>query len=559
MRLRKGMNMKFSAKEFMTTAAIIGISLTYSVFAALKPTPFPGTVNDVPFAKRVENKKEGYEPYKNKKAYDVPAFKQNDSGFYDEVFEREGKEALCRIKPDHDKCMPSIKYNTMGGTKPKDCPTKYRRTEGTIVDCITTRNASEFLGWSRTIDCTKPEIAPVIGANESADILFYACWKCISTATPRGNECICNDQAMDDKCLCTGAYLELDTNTNMCKCFDGIENARVNTPTKQCVCNDSKMDIAKQCLVELQCPDPTYMDSDCNCLQGMGRFGDSCQCVDSEGNPNPREDKENSCACFDSKLMDAANDCKCKGQLEWNDASGKCECPFENTEYNDGSKKCECSDPRNMVQNDDGNCECTNPDHVVIDGKCLSKEDLNIQENNAYVIMQCRSYRTVSSSLSNQTMGQVENALRCQKRNHKKISKCFHQCKSDGNDNPDYVQYLNKQVANVSEPLSKFCAGDTGTGHTNWFSHDTANNGTYRTIFYTYDDAIKIFNTIQSGGKTDNCITYDTWFSYDTNGPLSWLWDGSWEKGTIWYIILFKFNTDTNKLEYVAHTPLDNY
>lgn len=56
------------------SVAVLAALATESSFAALKATKFPGTFNDVPFSQRVQTKAEGYEPYKDMRAYVIPEF-----------------------------------------------------------------------------------------------------------------------------------------------------------------------------------------------------------------------------------------------------------------------------------------------------------------------------------------------------------------------------------------------------------------------------------------------------------------------------------------------------
>ena len=112
----RGKNMKHSIKLFSMLSGIFAGFMGFSAYAKLKCTPFPKTINDYSFTERIDNKREGYEPYQKLKTYDVPILKMNDDGFYEEVLDRKGLDALCdvvtedcltvlcRIKPGHELC-----------------------------------------------------------------------------------------------------------------------------------------------------------------------------------------------------------------------------------------------------------------------------------------------------------------------------------------------------------------------------------------------------------------------------------------------------------------------
>lgn len=489
--------MKFSGKKFAFVMCTLGVWSVDYADAALKPTAFPGTINDIPFADRQKNKQAGYEPYKNLKAYDVPEFKPNDDEFYKEVLAREGKETLCRIKPNHDECQPSITYNFMGGTKVGECPKKYRRTETTVVNCSVKRDRSIFRGWSRDTGCTNPQIAPVIGPTESGDIVFHACWKCVDNANAIGNKCVCNDIAMDDNCKCTGAFLELDTSTKMCKCLsysdingfqDGV--AYVDQAAKQCKCVDPTMDVTRNCEIPLQCPDPQHMDSACKCFDGMEKFGNQCQCVSADGSTiNPRKDRESSCMCIDAQFMNEANDCACA----------------PNTEFDVNTKKCLCTDPTKEPE----------PTGLDADGKaiCEDKDNNNNggggnnggnnggggDNNELYYLFQCRTDKAPEQMEQLKTGEFVNpvNAVGCNKDHRNTIKDCFAPCMV-------YETYMS-QNSNAQENLQKSrkYIVDNQIGRVNQVTMQSIPNAKYFCTGTVY--------AVNSAPKT-----YDKYDNYDT-------------------------------------------
>jgi len=64
-------------KKFVLLGSGVGMLLTYGAVAGLAPVAFPKTIEDVPFVERIENKKLGYEPYKDSEAYHGRNITQN--------------------------------------------------------------------------------------------------------------------------------------------------------------------------------------------------------------------------------------------------------------------------------------------------------------------------------------------------------------------------------------------------------------------------------------------------------------------------------------------------
>lgn len=76
-------------KKFVLLFSGLGMLFAYGAVAGLMPVAFPKTIEDVPFVERIENKKLGYEPYKDSEAYhgrniiqnkpDTPQSQQNNN------------------------------------------------------------------------------------------------------------------------------------------------------------------------------------------------------------------------------------------------------------------------------------------------------------------------------------------------------------------------------------------------------------------------------------------------------------------------------------------------
>lgn len=299
--------MNFRNNFVLTSCVVLGTFFVGTTRAALKPTGFPQTFQDVSFSQRNQVKQAGYEPYKDASAYVIPKFIENDDGFYDELCKRD-KEECCRRKPDHAGCQPQIGYELYGGDDSKcnpKLPKSYRTDQGATISCVPTRNKSVFLGWCtdaarNPADCAMSQTIPV---GEKDDKFFWAKWDCVAPAVKRGEQCVCNDPNMDDNCMCSGDGM-YTTNESQCECVANTDPAVpvARIENKRCVCIDSSMDINTNCTTPIStlsgCSDEDHMDNDCNCLpigKASPDLNGKCQCIDGSGNVDPSLDIDNNC------------------------------------------------------------------------------------------------------------------------------------------------------------------------------------------------------------------------------------------------------------------------
>jgi hypothetical protein len=400
---------------FITSVAVFGFFMSGIAFGAkgLTAQSFPQTFADVPFTKKLEVKKAGYEPYKDMRAYVIPDFKDTDDNFKKQMCERDHEEC-CRRWPDYKGCQPQIGYELFDGDKSKctkqSAPESYQTNVGANITCIPTRKHSKFVAWCK--DAGLKDCAPTqtIAVGEKDDKFFYAKWKCEAPYEPKLNACVCHDPNMDedDNCQCNGAGMGYDTTTKKCYCVanDGLDPTDyiVRIENKKCVCiNDPSLDPNTGCTEPLVCSDEDHMDSSCNCLPlGKAKEDGShkCKCIDGYGNFDPNLDIDN-------------------------------------------------------------NCNPTTP-------PTAQKE---------YVFLQCRADAGVVSDFLDKhkndynIAGTVPNLLACGKKHDNDIDKCFTPCNAVPIFSPAQI---NTELASVSEP---FCSGNKGrNSHTVWFEDPTTND-----------------------------------------------------------------------------------
>ena len=259
------------------SVAVLGLFCVRNGFAQLKATSFPGTFQDVPFAQRVQTKAQGYEPYKDMKAYVIPEFKETDQKFKDQMCQRD-REECCRRWPDYKNkdfsCQPQIIYQLYGGNKDKcgnSAPEYYYPNKGANITCIPTRLRSKFVAWCKDAglkDCAPIQTIPV---GERDDKFFWAKWECEdSSYILTQNSCDCSDINMDENCQCTGDGMSPTPNTDgKCECLSA--NARVQDG--DCVC--TKLSINDNCDPTPPPPDSKYVMIQCRTRHGtapgMGR------------------------------------------------------------------------------------------------------------------------------------------------------------------------------------------------------------------------------------------------------------------------------------------------
>lgn len=300
--------MKRTCPMFITSVAVFGFFISGIAFGAkgLTAQSFPQTFADVPFTKKLEVKKAGYEPYKDMRAYVIPDFKDTDDNFKKQMCERDHEEC-CRRWPDYKGCQPQIGYELFDGDKSKctkqSAPESYQTNVGANITCIPTRKHSKFVAWCK--DAGLKDCAPTqtIAVGEKDDKFFYAKWKCEAPYEPKLNACVCHDSNMDedDNCQCNGAGMGYDTTTKKCYCVanDGRDPSDpiAHIENKKCVCNDPNMDIWNQCLTVLT-----------DCRDNNGDIDPNQEIVtDGAGNQ--------SCACKDTDKMEldtSTGKCKCK-------------------------------------------------------------------------------------------------------------------------------------------------------------------------------------------------------------------------------------------------------
>lgn len=84
------------------------------------PTPtvtakeFPKTIDDLSFTDRMALASEGYEPYKDKKSYIIPDFKEEDEDFFERLKKMNFTE-YCRRRPNDSDCQPKTTSNPSNG------------------------------------------------------------------------------------------------------------------------------------------------------------------------------------------------------------------------------------------------------------------------------------------------------------------------------------------------------------------------------------------------------------------------------------------------------------
>lgn len=89
--------------------------------ALTTPTPvvttkeFPKTVDDLSFTDRMALASEGYEPYKDKKSYVIPDFKEEDEEFFERLKLANFTE-YCRRRPNASDCNPTTTTNPTNPT-----------------------------------------------------------------------------------------------------------------------------------------------------------------------------------------------------------------------------------------------------------------------------------------------------------------------------------------------------------------------------------------------------------------------------------------------------------
>ena len=293
--------MNFRNNFVLTSCAVLGAFFVGTTRAALKPTGFPQTFQDVSFSQRNQVKQAGYEPYKDASAYVIPKFIENDDEFYEQLCKRD-KQECCRRRPDFKGCQPQIGYELYGGDDSKcnpKLPKSYRTDQGATISCVPTRNKSVFLGWCtdaarNPADCAMSQTIPV---GEKDDKFFWAKWDCVAPAVKRGEQCACSDPNMDDNCMCSG--VGMTESGGQCVCLANTNPAKpeARIENKKCVCIDSSMDINTNCTTPIStpsgCSDEDHMDENdgCKCIpKGKSHEeGGLCKCDD------PNLDIDNNC------------------------------------------------------------------------------------------------------------------------------------------------------------------------------------------------------------------------------------------------------------------------
>ena len=324
--------MKFYNGFCITSLAVFGVFCALPLGAALKPTKFPGTFQDVSFSQRLETKKAGYEPYKDMKAYVTPEFREANQQDKDEMCQRD-RDECCRRWPDYKNstfsCMPQITYETYGGKADK-CPTFYHRDQITTISCVPTRDHSIFKGWCIDAARKNCQMTQTIPQGEKTDKVFYADWDCESPWKEKDNKCVCSDPTnMDADCQCSGT--KMVQNGEVCACYDPD---KMHIENKNCVCNKPEMDISKNCLERLDgCPDAPHQDpANCECLAPGAKpdIDGICVCLDKSNTPDPYQD-------IVIDRMSGAQSCKCTvPDSEIDTSTGKCVCIDRTLDIADG-------------------------------------------------------------------------------------------------------------------------------------------------------------------------------------------------------------------------------
>ncbi|MBR3510799.1 MAG: InlB B-repeat-containing protein [Alphaproteobacteria bacterium] len=137
----------------------------------LSSTAFPKTYKDISFQERVANETEGYKPFKDKHAYDLPQFKDEDE--------------WCEDHSGSDICKKyTITYHLDGGVnnpnnpliyKPRQTPIKLE--DPTFENCEKKdANSDVFMGWFTEKEYTNKIETIEKGMNKN--LKLFAKWNC---------------------------------------------------------------------------------------------------------------------------------------------------------------------------------------------------------------------------------------------------------------------------------------------------------------------------------------------------------------------------------------------
>lgn len=485
--------MRYCRNLFITSLAVFCSFDTLPLYAALKPTGFPQTFQDVPFTQRMEIKKAGYEPYKDLKAYVVPDFKDTDEKFKNQLCERDRVEC-CRRWPDYKgktfSCQPQIRYETYGGKADK-CPTFYYTNQGATISCVPTRDHSDFKGWCTDAAHKHCAMVQTIAIGEKDDKVYYADWDCQSPWIEKNNKCVCPDPNMDDKCECSGTGMWENPSNNMCECIANSDTDRLSDAViqnKNCVCVDPLLDINSNCKARLTaCPDTPHQNpADCSCYAA----------------PNAKPDGAGMCKCVDKSDV---------------------EDPYQQIVGTGSAQQCQCKDTTLMeIDSTTGKCKCKDGRYDVANN-CQPSGD-------KYVIMQCRTYKGWSASLGG-AINYVTGQLECRDGNHDDISQCFKQCAGKGNRTyPNH--YLNDTIESAypGQGLSAFCSGKNASGDHELFLKDDADHSKKKV--YTEDEAMDIYRALSGKGMVSQCGV-----------------SASLTSNYAWYVIFFKYDETTETIQ----------
>ena len=194
------------------TAELESLQRQTTPIAELSATEFPKTIDDLSFTDRLANTTAGYEPYKDLNAYKTPKFETED-----EYYERM-------------KSVLTHKITYIGANAP-ECPKEYLTGRGATVSCTPTRQNATCTAWCTDSALTNCQTSFTISPNDRDNKTFYGKCKCNTGYEENGY-----------KCVKPGTYGG-GTSGGLNDAYDGGNNGGQNT----------------------NCPDPNYMDADCNC------------------------------------------------------------------------------------------------------------------------------------------------------------------------------------------------------------------------------------------------------------------------------------------------------